>query len=762
MSPAADRAQAAPVSGEASASAAGSPATLPVTPPSIPGTPARPRIGLVLSGGGARGAAHIGVLKVLEQLHVPIDAIAGTSVGAVVGGLYASGLSAAQIESVMSSLNFQDAFRDRPPRTELSFRRKAEDRDFLVKFPLGIRGGHLQLPNGLIQGESLVQLLRRLTLPVARIRDFQELPTPFRAVATDLSTGEPVVMRAGDLTVAMHASMAAPGVFSPVEREGRLLVDGGIAENLPIDVAREMNVDVLIVVDVGFPLYTRAHLGSAATISNQMLAILIRRESQRQLATLAARDVVVSPELGDASSFDFGIVKRAIAVGEAAARASSSRLAALAQPPQEYARYASARAAARVPAPRIDFIEVDAGSLRYDSALHAVFDPLIGQEADAPAVSHAVRELYGRGNLETLDYRVAREGDDYGLELSARRNSWGPNYVRFGLNLQDDFQGNAVYNAAARFVLSELTSRGAEWVWDLQAGVAPHAYTEFFLPFTQSWTWFLLPHAQYAADNVALIDAEGSEIAEYRVRGFDYGIDFGRQFADWGELRVGLLRQQGTANVRIGVAGQTSKGVTVADTSFQDHGYFVRMSYDRLDDVDFPHTGQLASVQWRELRNDLRARSTLEPDRLDQFTLNGLAARSFGRQTGVLWVSAGATFQQSAPLDVHDQYFLGGLFNLSGLPQQSLAGANYVIGRLLFYRKVGSGGEGLFDFPLYLGASLEAGNVWRNRNEISWGSMHKDASLFLGLDTLLGPVYFGAGFDQSGKQALYLLLGHVF
>ena len=192
-----------------------------------------PRIGLVLSGGGARGAAHIGVLKVLEELHIPIDAIAGTSMGAVVGGLYASGLSPREIERIMTSLNWQDAFRDRPPREDLTFRRKQEDQNFLVKFPLGIRGSKIQLPKGLIQGQKLNQTLRRLTLPVARITNFDELPTPFRAVATDLETGEAVIMDSGDLTSAMRASMSAPGVFSPVERDGRLLVDGGIAENLP-------------------------------------------------------------------------------------------------------------------------------------------------------------------------------------------------------------------------------------------------------------------------------------------------------------------------------------------------------------------------------------------------------------------------------------------------------------------------------------------------------------------------------------------------
>src|SRR5690606_24063595 len=214
----------------------------------------RPRVGLVLSGGGARGAAHVGVLKVLDEMRVPVDAIAGTSMGAVVGGLYASGMSAVEIERLIQSLNWQDAFRDRPPREELGFRRKQDDRNFLVRYALGVTEEGFRLPPGLIQGQKLEQLLRNATLPVATVNDFDELPIPFRAIATDLETGEAVLMQSGDLVSAMRASMSAPGVFAPVQRDGRLLVDGGLVENLPVQVARQMGVDVLIVVDVSFPL----------------------------------------------------------------------------------------------------------------------------------------------------------------------------------------------------------------------------------------------------------------------------------------------------------------------------------------------------------------------------------------------------------------------------------------------------------------------------------------------------------------------------
>jgi len=286
---------------------------------SQPAAGARPRIGLVLSGGGARGVAHVGVLKVLEQAHVPIDAIAGTSMGAVVGGLYASGMSAAEIEAMMTTVDWQNAFRDRPPRQALVFRRKREDQNFLVRFPLGISSGEFKLPKGLIQGQKLSQMLRRLTLPVAAVSEFDRLPTPFRAVATDLETGTMRVLDRGDITDAMRASVAAPGLFNPVELSGRLLVDGGLSVNLPVDVARSMGVDILIVVDVGFPLLERGELNSVARISNQMLAILIQRESAQQRASLTPQDLLITPALGSTSSFDFTNLRQAIAIGVAGA-----------------------------------------------------------------------------------------------------------------------------------------------------------------------------------------------------------------------------------------------------------------------------------------------------------------------------------------------------------------------------------------------------------------------------------------------------------
>src|SRR6202158_1303895 len=325
----------------------------------------RPRAGLVVSGGGARGATHIGVLKMLDQLHVPVDVIAGTSMGAVVGGLYASGLSGEQIERAMASLDWQAAFRDRPPRTELDYRRKEEDRQYLVNLPVGLQGKRLVIPKGLVQGQMLTATLRQLTLPVARITNFDQLPTRFRAVATNLETGAKRIIGDGDLTTAMRASMSVPGLFAPVEYRGELLVDGGLADNLPIDVARSMGVDILIVVDAGFPLQPRKSLNSLPSITNQMLSILLRKDIERDLATLGPNDIVVSPQLGDFSSYDFPEIMKIVHAGVTAAEAVETRLGGPGLFAEGYARYQLTRSEARSGLPTAQFVRVEPDSKSY-------------------------------------------------------------------------------------------------------------------------------------------------------------------------------------------------------------------------------------------------------------------------------------------------------------------------------------------------------------------------------------------------------------
>jgi len=726
------------------------------TPAPVPASGVhRPRVGLVLSGGGARGVAHIGVLKVLEQLRVPVDAIAGTSMGAVVGGLYASGLTARDLEKIMTSANWQDAFRDLPPREDLDLRRKQEDETFLVKYNIGVRGGKIVLPKGLIQGQRLTETLRRLTFPVVRVTDFDDLPTPFRAVATDLDNGDTVVMGSGDLTSAMRASLSAPGVFAPVEREGRVLVDGGIADQVPVDIARTMGVDVLIVVDVGFPLLPRKEMTSVGAISNQMFAILIRRNAEAQLATLSAKDILIRPALGNTSSFDFGSVGKVIGVGEAAARASSEQLAALSVSEQQMQGYLARREAPRTASPpRIDFVQTDPGSERYAPAINSLFKDQLGKPLSADAAARRVAALYGRGGLDTLDYHLIGDPLRYGLAFEARPSSIGPNYLRFGLSLQDDFQGNSTYDAAVRFVMSDITRNAGEWVTDLQIGSVGGVSTELFLPLAQFSGWFVMPHAADLSNDFYVYQQQ-SLLAVYRVHTFRYGVDFGHQFGNWGEVRVGAQRQEGHYVLKIGDASDPNLPVQ-SFVPYDNRNYFVRLTYDRLDDINFPHSGQKAILQWSGNRNATGAQQVS-----DQVTLNYLGAYTWGRDTLSFSASGGTTLQANLK-DINLLFPLGGFLNLSGLRPDSIYGPNYGIARALFYRQIGRGGPGYFDVPTYLGMSLEAGNVWQSRSEAKLSNTQKDASVFLGMDTFLGPVYLAAGFDEHGNQQFYLFLGRTF
>ncbi len=733
----------------------------PSAPPPAPAAVSlRPRICLVLSGGGARGMAHIGVLDVLEQLKIPIDCIAGTSMGAVVGGLYASGMSARDIDRTMRSVDWQEAFRDAPPRRDLAFRRKQDDRNFLVRLPLGLKHGQVLLPKGFIQGQKLQETLRQLTLSFSNTTDFDTLPTPFRAVATDLESGAAVLLDKGDLAIAMRASISAPGVFAPVDYQGRLLVDGGLAENLPIDVARDMHADILIVSDVSFPLLNRGQLDSALSISNQMLAILVRKDSDRQKETLGAQDVLISPVLGSAPSTDFTIAAGTIVQGEAAARAAAPKLAALGVSDAEYRRYV-ARREAHEPGPRpIEFVRVDDESRRYEKTILAKMQPLVGKPLDADALGRRITELYGLGNFETLDYSLVEQkhgpaaadtgADETGLEVHARRKSWGPNYLRFGLNLEDDFQGNSQYNATARFVLTELNDRGAELLTDVQIGSDPKIVSEFYQPLDAQRLWFVAPSARVEARDLPIY-VDNKEVADFRDREAEIDLDFGRNLSNWGEIRAGLHRTNGATQARYG-------DPILVEPGYNNGELFFKFSYDRLDNVHFPRAGATFNFQWDAERTDLGADQVR-----DRVSADWLVATSRGRNTLLFWNSVGTTLDGNIRTTALPEFYsLGGFFNLSGLAQSSLIGPHYAISRAIYFRKIGRGGEGFFEFPAYLGASLEMGDTWQRRGDFSVTSARKDASVFIAFDTYLGPVYLGSGYDARGTAAFYLFLGRTF
>jgi NTE family protein len=405
----------------------------------------RPRIILALGGGGAKGAAHIGVLRVLEELQVPIDGIVGTSIGSIVGGLYASGLTLDEIESTLLTIDWNDAFRDSTARDLLSFRRKEDETRLKVKARVGIKNGRPVLPLGLIQGQKLELILRRLTLRVASIRDFDRLPIPYRAVTTDLETGEPVVLGSGDLVTAIRASMSIPAVFEPVEVDDRLLIDGGLVSNLPVREARAMGADVVIAVDVGSRPLRLEDITDPIAAATQAINLLMTRETERQIATLGPSDILLQPDLDDvdiASFLDSGMI---IPRGEAVARAAADDLNRLAVSAEEFAELRQQQSSRPFSPPLVTEIRVTENAEIATGYISSRLKTKVGQRLDIDTLYTDLERVYGLGVWKSVSFDLIPDGEPTEnepvsaiLEIDAREKVWGTSFARLGFDLATD------------------------------------------------------------------------------------------------------------------------------------------------------------------------------------------------------------------------------------------------------------------------------------------------------------------------------------
>lgn len=708
------------------------------------GNDQRPRVGLVLGGGGARGAAHIGVLRELERLRVPVDAIAGTSMGAVIGGLYAAGMTPQELEELISNLDWTEVFQDAPPREDLAYRRKQDDVDFPVEFELGLNRGRLQLPKGLIQGQKLSPLLRELTLNVAHISDFDELPTPFRALASDIETGESVVLSQGDLTLAMRASMSAPGIFAPVVVDGRMLVDGGLVGNVPIETIRGMDVDVIIAVDVAFPLYSREELDSAVGITGQVLTILIQKETERQIATLDEDDILIRPQLGDFGSTNFADITAAVQPGAEATLTQASRLRSLAIDEASYQRYQAGRKPSARQDFTVDFVRVDDNGPLSARVLQSRLSTKAGDTISPQTLADDVARLYGMDLYEHVGYRLVREGEEVGVVFETVPKSWGPNLLQFGLSLEDDFEGSTAFNVAGRITRAGINLLGAEWRTDLQLGTEPYLATEFYQPLSFDSQFFVAPRLRLEQTNLNGF-AEELTVTRYRIGRGEIALDLGRQLGRWGEFRIGGFR--GTGNARV-IVGEPD----IQNIDFQTGGLFASFGVDTLDDGQIPHSGVLIDATLTMSRPSLGADNNFDTI---ESTLTKVFTR--GRHTFQMGVDFSTTIQSD---DLIQDFFpLGGFLRLSGLERGQITGPHAGLTRAVWFRRSGETGGGLFDVPLYLGASLEAGNVWQTRSDISLDSLIVNGSIFAGLDTYFGPLFLAAGFAENGQSSFYLFLG---
>lgn len=705
-----------------------------------------PRTGLVLSGGAARGLAHIGVLKALEEQGVRIDAIAGTSMGAVIGGLYASGYTVAELEQLARTLDWRQVLSDDPPRPDVPFRRKQDDRDFLVKRKLSFRDdGSLGLPLGVIQGQNLALLLERLLVHVSDTRDFDRLPIPFRAVATDIANDQKVIFRSGHLPQAIRASMSIPAVFAPVEIEGRLLVDGGMVDNIPMDVARDMGVDRLIVVDIGTPLMPRDELLTVVDVLNQSITMMTRRNSEAQLATLRSEDLLIQPPLAAYGSTDFGSTEQLMDAGYRATRALEGRLADWRNPTGGNPALTLARSA-EPRAPVITAIRIENDSKVSDAVIRRHIRQPLGEPLDLGDLQKDMGTLYGLDYFEQVEYRVEHGRSGNTLVVNAKQKRAGTDYLRLGLNLSDDFHGDSVYNIGASFRKNGINQLGAEWLTRLQLGDRQELFSEFYQPLDAGSRWFVAPNAFLEAQNVEAI-LDNDPIAEYRLQRYGYGLNLGRQIANNGEIRFGIGQAWGDADVRIGERD-------LPDFSFSEGYYELRYSFDTLDNVDFPHEGEDIGLTLRQYTPGLGS-----DERYRQWQLRLDKALSHGPNTWVLGGRYGRTLDDAEV--VTSSFLLGGARQLSGFRQDAVAGQNISLGRVVYYRRMTPRAFLPLDFPVYLGASLERGRAWNEGNAFDSGYINA-GSVFLGYDTPLGPLNIGYGVNDEDEQALYLDLGRSF
>jgi NTE family protein len=704
----------------------------------------RPKVCLVLSGGGARGAAHVGVLKVLEDLRVPVDCVAGTSMGAIVGGAFASGVTVAEMERTLGEMSTERLFKEKPPREERSIRRKADDFTSLVTPDIGIRQGELLLPKGIVSGVQLESVLRALA-KAQGYRRFDQLPVPFRAVATDLVTGKAVVFSSGELANVMRASMSVPGLIDPVEIDGKLLVDGGLTDNLPVNVARAMGADIVIAVNLGTPLMKREELNSIFGVTGQMINILTEQNVQASLAALQPADILILPELGAFSAGDFDHLPTTIPIGEAAARKVADRLSRLSLPP---ARYAALRQRQLAVAPP-DLSPVDEirfpGLTRVNPAvLEAEMETRPGQPIDQRTLDRDMQRIYGTDDFEHVSYRIIEETGKRVLSVDAIEKSWGPNYLRFGLGLSSDFSGDAYFNLLASYRKTWLNRLGAEWRTDLQVGRTSRALTELYQPLHVRQFFFVAPYAEAERRELPIFN-NNQRLAIFDLSYARAGLDFGSQFTRYGTLRLGAVFGQVRASVDTGPAALEPDPNKVNQGAFRG-----RLFFDQLDNANFPRFGYGGSLQVFNSQTGLGATQNYT-----KWSLDAQGAHSFGDHTFNLALKAGGRIGAD-PIPAYDQFNWGGFLQQSGYRTGALLGQSISFGRLVYLNR-------LARFTLvpgiYAGVSLEAGRVGQPLVPGNQTGTLLSAAAFLGLDSPIGPVYLGYGRTDAGYYSFYFYLG---
>ncbi|MFZ2490597.1 MAG: patatin-like phospholipase family protein [Thermoanaerobaculia bacterium] len=704
---------------------------------------ARPKIGLALGGGGARGCAHVGVLRALEELKIPVDYIAGTSIGAVVGGLYASGLTSAEIDRILTTTDWADIFEDRSSFKHLPYRRKEDEIRYLTAFEAGLKRGRLRLPTGLRSGQKFNFVLQSALIPVSAVDDFSKLPIPFKAVAADLETGERVVLDRGDLAQAIRASIGIPGVLSPIERDGRMLVDGGIADNVPVDLVRAMGADIVIAVDVSTPLLERKELGSMVAVLGQMSTILMRRNTVEQLSHA---DLVLTPEVAKVPSLAFGDAARIIVLGHDEAMRQQEPLARLAVDAETYADLEQARPKSDWRRRQITSMAIE-GSGRVDGRIvRSLVRTQSAEELDIETLRRDILRVYALDDFEQVRFFLRDGPDSQQLVIALEDKPWGPTYVRFGFNLTDDLAGDSAFGLVTSVTRTRINALGGEWRTDLQLGEEYGVETEFYQPLDFRGRFFLAPGGEIVRNQISTFEGR-RRTAVYDVERKAAWLDGGIAFGEWGAFRAGFARVRINAGVDAGAIDLPARAI--------DLGLFrAGLAIVRTDSPTMPTTGGILNVNY--------VRSEPELGSIDSYSklmAEGYEVFSRGRTTLLVGAAAGTNLGTTLPQ--YDEFLLGGLLNLGGFRTGQLHGQRFALLRTGAYvrlrnlpAEIGGG--------LYAGTFVEAGNAWSAGAPTSVDDLHASVTLLLGAETILGPILFGYARADTSDGRFYVTIGKSF
>jgi NTE family protein len=684
----------------------------------------------------------VGVLKTLEELGVPVDYIAGTSMGAIIGGLYAVGYSADEIERLLNETDWNSALSDQPARRDRTMRKKELESDFLVPYRVGLNRGRLQTPLGAIEGQHLDQILHRILLPVVETNNFDRLPIPFRAIATDLVTGEEVVLGRGSLADALRASMSVPGVFAPVRIGDGLLVDGGMANNLPVSVVRAMGADIVIAVDISTPLLKEDQLISVLSVTEQLSSFLTRRTTEQQIGSLGPRDILIVPELGEFSSTDLAGAGQTVPLGQQAAEAVRERLTAL-----------TAEGQGRQPATLeheshdyvVDFVDIRNNSVLNDELVRSRLAVRPGEKLDLAALDQSVDQIYSLDVFESVTYDLAQnEQGERGVDVTAEARSWGPNYLQVGLELSNDFSGNSDFKLGLGYTRNALNSLGGELRVLGSMGREDELRFDYFQPVDYRAQWFVNPEVRWKRRNYSLW-IEDSRFAEFEIAGWDAKLGLGRNFGSTGLVRLDY--QYGRAEAEL------ITGFLPLDYDDNIDVGRLQLSYrhDSLDSLYFATSGALHNLAFRYADQALGSSQDFE-----QAEASGVLTASRGRNSLLLAYEAGYSLDDDAPLE--SWYQMGGFTRLSGLAPAQLSGRHSALASLVFFRRLNE----VRLLPVYAGFTLEAGNVWNSSSDVAFDDLRYSASLFLGAESPLGPLYFAVGHSDNGDSAVYFYVGNPF